>query len=115
MGYLQERFGATLLKPLAPNLCPMCGREHEEGWPHDRDKLYYQYKFYDEHGYWPSWADAMAHCSDAVKAYWKEQLEARGISLDERPDTVRMSLEVKADRNSPPTAIVTVTKKEDQS
>lgn len=114
MGYLKERFGAMMLKNPAPGLCPMCARKHDEDWPHDRDKLYYQYKFYDEHGHWPSWADAMAHCSDEVKDYWKEQLAVRGIDLDERPDTISMNLEVKADRNSSPVAIVTVTKKEGQ-
>lgn len=110
MGYIQERFGMMLLPKTKPGTCPMCGRKHEEGWPHDRDSLCYQYKFYDEHGRWPSWADAMAHCSDAVKAYWKEQLAARGISLEAEPETVTMSFEVKADRNAPPAAIVTVEK-----
>lgn len=113
MGYLDQRFGATLLKNPAPGCCPECGRKHDADWPHERDKLYYQYKFYDEHGYWPSWADAMAHCSEDVKAYWKQQLEAYGIDLDERPETIKMGLEVKqTPAGRPPVAVVTVRKEE---
>lgn len=36
------------------------------------------YKFYFEHGRWPTWADAMAHCSDEVKAAWEVALREGG-------------------------------------
>ena len=110
MGYIQERFGMMLLPKTKPGTCPMCGRVHEDDWPHDRDSLCYQYKFYDEHGRWPSWADAMAHCPEAVKTYWKAQLSARGIPLEESPETVTMNFQVGAGPNGSPSHIVTVEK-----
>lgn len=82
MGFLKERHGAMLVGRTPPGTCPMCAVKHNPEQPHNRDSLAYQYKFYDEHGRWPTWADAMEHCSDEVKAYWKEALEARGIEID---------------------------------
>lgn len=111
MGFLNDRFGMTLM-PAKPGLCPKCDRKHEDGWPHDRDSLLFQYTFYDEHGYFPSWADALEGCSEGVKAYWTEQLTACGIDLNERPEVTTMQFEIKPDRNAPAVGIVTVKKEE---
>ena len=82
MGFLNERHGMMLVGKTPPGTCPLCAVNHPPEQPHNRDSLTYQYKFYDEHGRWPTWADAMEHCSDEVKAYWKEALEARGVEID---------------------------------
>lgn len=82
MGFLNERHGMMLVGRTPPGTCPVCAVNHPPEQPHNRDSLAYQYKFYDEHGRWPTWADAMEHCSDEVKAYWKEALEAHGVEID---------------------------------
>lgn len=83
MGYLKERHGAVLLGKTPEGTCPMCAVKHEPEMPHNRDSLCYQYKFYDQHGRWPTWADAMAHCAPEVKAIWRRELEARGVEVGE--------------------------------
>ena len=112
MGYLKDRFGMTLM-PAKPGVCPKCGRDHEDSFPHDRDSMLYQYTFYDENGIFPSWADAMAHCSEGVKAYWMEQFAARGIDPNERPEVATMQFEIKPNPHAPAVGIVTI-KKEDE-
>lgn len=83
MGYLNERHGMTILGRTPPGTCPMCAVKHDPRMPHNRDSLTYQYKFYDENGRWPTWADAMAHCAPEVKAYWTEALQAIGVNVEE--------------------------------
>ena len=51
--------------------------------PHDRDSLYYQNRFRRQHKRFPTWADAMAHCSDVTKAAWKDKLLKAGVSPEE--------------------------------
>lgn len=86
MGYLNERHGMTLFGRTPPGTCPLCAVAHEPGQPHNMDSLAYQYKFYDEHGRWPTWADAMAHCSEEVKGYWRAALEERGVDVGEKKE-----------------------------
>ena len=66
--------------PPHPDACQTCGRRpaHAPGEPHDAQSLYYQYTFYGEHGRWPTWKDAMAHCSDSMKHAWEHELRAGG-------------------------------------
>ena len=82
MGFLNDRHGMMLMGRTPPGTCPMCAVKHDPEQPHNRDSLTFQYKFYDEHGRWPTWADAMEHCSEEVKAYWKAALKARGVEID---------------------------------
>jgi len=79
MGYLKEHHKMTLLGNTPPGTCTECGIKHDHYLPHDRESLVYQYIFYDQHGRWPTWEDAMAHCTDKVKEYWREALVKRGI------------------------------------
>ena len=83
MGFLKERHGAVLLGKTPEGTCPMCAVKHEPEMPHNKDSLCYQYKFYDQHGRWPTWADAMAHCAPEVKAIWRRELVARGVEVGE--------------------------------
>ena len=50
--------------------------------PHNEDSLYYQYFFYDKHGRWPTWMDALEHCDKKIKARWIEELTKRGVDLE---------------------------------
>ena len=68
--------------PAKPGVCPECAVDHPEGSPHNRQSLCYQYFFYNIHGRWPTWTDAMAHCDDATKAAWSKSLIDHGQKLD---------------------------------
>ena len=81
MGYLKERCGLTLLGNTPPGTCHMCAEKHNPEEPHNQQSLTYQYKFYDQHGRWPTWKDAMEHCSDEAKAQWIEALKERGVEV----------------------------------
>lgn len=81
MGILKERHGMTLLESTPEGTCPECGVVHSPEDPHNRDSLYYQYKFYDQYGDWPTWADAMEHCPIHIKVLWTAELKARGVEI----------------------------------
>jgi len=70
----------TLL-PCAPDVCQECAVKHEPKLPHNQQSLYYQYKFYQEHGRWPTWADAMSHCSPEIQELWGDSLKKRGVMI----------------------------------
>lgn len=63
-----KHLGAFGLMPAAPGTCPECAVDH----PH---------KFYNDHGRWPTWEDAMSHCSEDMKTIWREELRKRGVEI----------------------------------
>lgn len=65
-----------------PKLCPRCATAHAPGQPHDRDSLYYQNWFYKRNKRFPTWTDAMAHCTEKVKAEYSALLSRRGIAIN---------------------------------
>ena len=67
-----------MLLPPAPHLCQVCAVAHPSHAPHNRDSLYYQMRFRSEHGRWPTWRDAVAHCDLEVQEMWEEALRERG-------------------------------------
>ncbi|WP_295706945.1 hypothetical protein [uncultured Brevundimonas sp.] len=73
--------GMFLLPPAA-HLCQTCATAHEPHPPHNAQTLFYQTKFNMEHGRSATWLDAMAHCSDAMKAAWREGLIEKGVDVD---------------------------------
>lgn len=82
MGYLQKNHRMSLLGKVPEGKCPVCGTAHREESPHNRDSLIYQYKFYDEHGRWPTWKDAMEHCPEEIKEAWIEALTEREVKVE---------------------------------
>lgn len=66
------------LLPPKEGVCPICAVDHKPEAPHNQQSLYYQYRFYGSHGRWPTWADAIAHCSDDMREAWKQQLQDLG-------------------------------------
>ena len=82
MGYLHDLHGMTMLGGVPEGTCPMCAVKHEPDQPHNLQSLAYQYKFYDQNGRWPTWKDAMAHCSDEIQELWKAELEKRGVKVE---------------------------------
>ena len=82
MGYLKQRYGCIMPGKTPEGTCPECAVAHNPGIPHNKQSLVYQYHFYDQHGRWPTWADAMAHCSEEMKEQWKAALKERGIEVE---------------------------------
>ena len=70
---------AVLILPPKPGTCRECAVKHDPAYPHNRDSLYYQMRFQQRHRRFPTWADAMAHCDEAMKAAWREGLLAKGV------------------------------------
>lgn len=73
--------GLFLLLPPEPGTCVECGVEHPLEDLHDAGSLFYQYKFYAEHSRWPTWTDAMAHCSEEVKKIMAGILDEIGVKI----------------------------------
>lgn len=69
------------IMPAPEGTCPDCAVEHHPGQPHDATSLRYQYVFYANHGRWPTWVDAMAHCDKTMKEQWTEALEEMGVDV----------------------------------
>jgi len=70
----------TLL-PCAPDVCQECAVKHDPEMPHDQQSLYYQYKFYQENGHWPTWQDALSHCTPEIQDAWNQALSEEGIMI----------------------------------
>jgi ribosomal protein L40E len=71
----------TLLPPAA-HLCQKCAVDHDPAMPHNQQSMFWQYWFYkDSGGRWPTWKDAMAHCTDEMKAHWIKALK-EGYDID---------------------------------
>ena len=74
-------YGGEQIKILPPmrGSCPICAAIHEAALPHNRNSLYYRMKFHQEHQRFPTWEDAMAHCTEEMQAAWREDLAAMGL------------------------------------
>lgn len=73
--------GAAFLLPPRSDLCQECAAKHEPEMPHNQKSLYYQMAFKIQHGRYPTWVDAMAHCSDEMKVMWIEELRKYGVEV----------------------------------
>lgn len=79
------RFEDMTLAPPLSGTCPECAVNHDPALPHDAQSLYYQYKFRQKNGRWPTWSDAMAHCTNEVRARWTQALAKNGIIVEAQP------------------------------
>ena len=68
----------NLLPPPA-DACQICATRHEPGMPHNCDSLYYQVSFFNQNNRYPTWGDAMAHCTDEIKQITIETLQEYGL------------------------------------
>lgn len=66
-----------LLLPPNADVCPVCAVDHPDDQPHNAQSLYYQYRFFATHGRWPTWADAVAHCTPELREAWETELRRR--------------------------------------
>lgn len=74
-----------ILAPPLAGSCPECATVHDPALPHNRQSLYYQYKFYQKHRRYPTWQDAMAHCTSEVRMLWIRALAKRGVIVEAEP------------------------------
>lgn len=74
--------GRFLLLPPAPDTCQECAVYHLEDDPHDKLSLFYNYNFFEAHGRWPTWLDALSHCSPATQKRWLDELKRRGVDVE---------------------------------
>jgi len=81
-GVMNKKSSGLALMPPKPDVCQECATKHEPHHPHNKESLYYQMAFKIKHNRWPSWNDAMAHCSNLIKKVWKQELESMGIRID---------------------------------
>ncbi len=56
----------TLLPPAADK-CQTCATAHEPELPHNAQSIYYQMAFNMKNKRWPTWNDAMKHCTPAMR------------------------------------------------
>lgn len=75
-----KTFDAVL--PAAPGRCPQCATDHPPEQPHDMT-LFYKYAFHQQHQRWPTWNDAMSHCSPEMQDVWRKALWEIGIDVPE--------------------------------
>lgn len=77
--------GMSILMP-PPNKCQVCAVEHDPKEPHNKDSLFYQFVYAQDHdGKSPTWEEAMAHCSQEVKQKWITALAQHGIIVELTP------------------------------
>lgn len=82
------------LMPPHPGTCAVCGVKHEPSQPHNAQSMYYQYAFYGEHGRWPTWADAIAHCDGITRDMWKDILTEKNAWSEPEGDAIAHPYEV---------------------
>lgn len=72
------------IRILAParGRCPLCAERHRPEEPHEANSLYYIMRFRRVHKRMPTWADAMRHCPEEIRAAFAAQLKERGIETD---------------------------------
>jgi hypothetical protein len=75
--------GAFVLLPPKPGVCPECAVDHAPETPHNAQSMVYQYDFYGKNGRWPTWGDALAHCSPETREIWGRELRKKGIAINE--------------------------------
>lgn len=71
-----------LLSP-KPDTCQECASKHEPELPHNQQSLFWQYNFYNKNGRWPTWKDAMVHCTPSMQEQWIIELAKYGITVDD--------------------------------
>lgn len=77
----QPNAGMKLLPP-RPDVCQECATDHTPEMPHNLHSLFYQYSFYEKNKRFPTWKDALAHCTPEMRSAWVEELAKRDIKVD---------------------------------
>lgn len=78
---MPKRMGEVRITAPVPGSCPVCAVKHDKDDPHDLNSLYWQNRFYKGNRRFPTWADALKHCSPESRAMWVERLKNAGIEV----------------------------------
>lgn len=70
---------SLLRRKLKEGQCPECAAIHEPEMPHNQQSLFWQYSFMEKNGRWPTWNDALAHCTPEMRAEWVRLLAEKGV------------------------------------
>lgn len=79
---VEEKPSGMMMLPAKDGTCEECASVHEPEQAHNAQSLFYQYFFYNKHRRWPNWKDAIAHCSEDVKAIWIKELGKLGVDVE---------------------------------
>lgn len=71
-----------MMLPPQPYMCQECAYKHDPEAPHNAETLYYKVQFHNNYSRWPTWLDAMEHCTDDVKRQWIEALTELGVDVN---------------------------------
>lgn len=66
------------LLPPPEGHCRICAVKHEPELPHNAQSLFYQMRFRMRYGRDGTWADALAHCTPKMQAFWKKGIQLKG-------------------------------------
>ncbi len=80
---VKSEAGTMMLLPPAPDKCQECATDHKSDQPCNAQSLFYQMNFKMKNGRYPTWIDAMSHCTDDVKKQWKGLLLSYGVNVDD--------------------------------
>ncbi|MEW6495328.1 MAG: hypothetical protein AB1589_22850 [Cyanobacteriota bacterium] len=69
------------LLPPSKDKCQCCAFNHPPTEPHNAQTLYYHFWFEAQYNRAPTWADAMAHCSEQVQQKWMSQFIKCGVDI----------------------------------
>lgn len=75
----------ALVEPPGPNCCQVCGGGHQPDMPHNQQAMFYQQRFLSAHGRYPTWADAIAHCSESMRKAWTTALKEQDAWSEPAP------------------------------
>ncbi len=71
---MDVQFKEFALLAAAPDTCSECATKHDPALPHNQGSLFWQMRFHQANGRWPTWVDAMTHCTPEMQALWLEAL-----------------------------------------
>lgn len=74
---IKTEFVPMHLLPPRPGVCGVCAHDHKPEEPHNAQSMYWGVAFNSDHGRAPTWADASAHCDEAIQIAWKKELKRR--------------------------------------
>ena len=78
---IADEFDKDEIRVIAPGRrkCPQCADRHGPHEPHNKNSLYYRAQFYQKHGRFPTWEDAMEGLSQMMTAYWRGEMRKKGV------------------------------------
>lgn len=71
-----------IMLPAKEGTCPECAVAHAVTSPHNAQSMFYKYYYFNQHGRWPDWMDALEHCPLDVQLLWLFELGMAGVDVE---------------------------------